>query len=337
MTVLVECECGEKFEVSTNLKRHKSNNESASVFVGSKKCPNPQCNRTIYIDAIISTEIDDDSPIITTKSEELGRSDLIDWHKVKGGDSLYHGGLPFEVAHKFIRGEASKKILVLRSLCHEENVIAEVDDCGAISFVPWMPPEDNTFSNINNPCTSSGFETWTEEGLELMIRLKSTKGADSPTPSEKVDSLGDHLDWEYIREGQLIDIGSSHYHVIFKTVWESSKTSDTRRILYLESLANNEHLIAEVEEDGRSSLIFHRDIQSIIPFDVERPYASAGFESWTDEEMEELKKDSNQKLDKTNCQLCGTPVDTQLWENHRGLCEGCYAGINGREEDEWID
>ncbi|MCK5013343.1 MAG: hypothetical protein KAS66_05960, partial [Candidatus Omnitrophica bacterium] len=78
MTILVECECGEKFEVSTNRNRHKSNNESASVFVGSRKCPNPQCNRTVYIDAIIMTEIDDDSPIITTKSEGLGRSDLID-------------------------------------------------------------------------------------------------------------------------------------------------------------------------------------------------------------------------------------------------------------------
>ena len=324
MTILVECICGQKFDIETNLKRHKAIDESDPAPLGSGKCPNPECKRWIQISAIF------------TEAEDVGRSDLIDWDTVRRGDSLYHGGLPFEVAHKFIREEGSKRILVLRSLCHGENIIAEVDNIGHVSFVPWKSHDNIPFSS-NPPCTSSGFETWTEEGLELMIRLKSTKGADSPTPSGKVDSLGDHLDWEYIREGQLIDIGSSHYHVIFKTVWESSKTSDTRRILYLESLTNNEHLIAEVEEGDRTVLIIHGDVHSPIPFDVERPYASAGFESWTDEEMEELKKDSNQKLGKTNCQLCGTPVDTQLWENHRGLCEGCYAGINGREEDEWID
>lgn len=291
MTILVECECGEKFEVSTNLKRHKSNSESASVFVGSRKCPNPLCNRTVHIDAIIMTQIDDDNPIITTKSEELGRSDLIDWYKVKGGDSFYHGGLPFEVAYKMIRGEGSKRILVLRSLCHGENVIAEVDNCGAVSFVPWVPPEDNTSLNVNNPCTNGGFETWTEEGLELMIRLNSIKDTDDSTPSEKIEYPGDYLDWDLIREGQVIDIDDKHYHVIFKTLRESLTLPRFARILYLESVLDGTHVVAEVKKDGTASLLLYYEVPAF-HFMADKPHTLEGYESWTDEMMETMKKDA---------------------------------------------
>ena len=291
MTILVECECGEKFEVSTNLKCHKSNDESASVFVGSRKCPNTLCNRTIYIDAIIMTQIDDDSPIITTKTEDLGRSDLIDWYKIESGDSFYHGGLPFEVAYKMIREEGSKRILVLRSLCHGENVIAEVDNCGAVSFVPWIPPEDNTFFNTNNPCTISGFETWTEEGLELMINLRSTKDVDNSTPSEKIEYPGDYLDWDLIREGQVIDIDDKHYHVIFKTLRESTSLPVYRKILYLESVRDAAHVVAEVGKNGTVSLLLHYETPAF-HFMVDKPHILDGYESWTDEMMETMKKDA---------------------------------------------
>ena len=284
MTISVECECGEKFEVSTDFKRYKPNDESASVFVGSRKCPNPICNRTIYIDAIIMSQIDDDSPIITTETEDLGRSDLIDWYKVETGDSFYHGGLPFEVAYKMIRDEGSKKILVLRSLCHGENVIAEVDNCGAVSFVPWIPPEDNTFCNINNPCTISGFETWTEEGLELMKNLRSVKDA------EKTECTGDCLDWDLIREGQVIDIDDKHYRVIFKTLRESTSLPVYTQVLYLDSVLDGIHVVAEVEKDNTTSLLLYE--APAFHFMADKPHTSDGYESWTDAMIEEMKKTS---------------------------------------------
>ena len=62
MTILVECNCGEKFAIDTDDKRHKPNDESSSVFVGSMKCPNPNCELTIYIDAIIMADIDEVEP-----------------------------------------------------------------------------------------------------------------------------------------------------------------------------------------------------------------------------------------------------------------------------------
>ena len=289
MTILVECECGEKFEVSTNLERHKSNNESASVFVGSRKCPNPICNRTIYIDAIISTEIDDDSPIITAQTEDVGRSDLIDWDIVKDGDSLYHGGLPFEVAHKFIRGEDSKRILALRSLCHGENVIAEVDNIGHISFVPWKPPEDNTSFNVNNPCTNDGFETWTEEGHELMMRLKSTKDVDASISSEKIDCTDNYLDWDLISEGQEINIDNKHCRVIFKTLRESISLPLYIRVLYLESVLDGAHLIAEVKRDGTASFLMYCEPPSFA-FMMGNPHTPNGYETWTNEMMKDEKR-----------------------------------------------
>lgn len=318
MTILIECTCGQKFDIETNLKRHKPSDESIPAPFGSGKCPNPKCKRWIQISVIL------------TEAEDVGRNDLIDWDTVKDGDSLYHSGLPFEVAYKTARNEGNIKILGLRSLFHGENVIAEVDNTGHISFVPWKPYDNNPF-NVYPPQTSSGFESWTEEGLELI------KNIENPTSSEKIYYPGDCLNWEYIQEGQLLSIGDRHYHIIFKTMWESSKSSDTRKVLYLESLENGEHLIAGVEEDDRTIFMIHRDNQSIIQFDEERPYTSAGFESWTDEEMAELKNHKDQKIDKTNCQLCGTPVDTQLWEELHGLCEGCSAGVNACREDEWID
>ena len=212
-------------------------------------------------------------------------------------------------------------IITLIPLIHSANPLSTF---GGTFFENW---ESNSLTTNN----------WITEGGTSSNWIVSTEDAYNPTLSEKVDCPGNHLDWEYIREGQLIDIDNRRYHTIFKTMWESSKTSDIRKILYLNSVENGEHLIAEVEEDGKIIFMLQGDVHTPIPFDDEKPYVSAGFKSWTDEEMEALKKDNNRKLDITNCQLCGTPVDTKLWEKHKGLCEGCFAGINGREEDEWID
>ncbi len=141
----VLCPCGQELEVDVGGSRHETNKESATVFVGAQKCTNPQCKLTVYVDAIISAEIADDT---------------IDWDKIKVKDTVYHDGLPYEVALKSTI--ESKRALYLKSILYgeKENVIGVVDDDGEMTLLWWVP-ECKQYSR-----TSVGLLSWSPEDLK---------------------------------------------------------------------------------------------------------------------------------------------------------------------------
>ena len=115
MTVLVECNCGQKFNIDTDYNRHKTNDESTTEHIGSGKCPNPQCNRTIHIDAIFYTQVDD---------EEIPGT--VNWDDIRRVDDVYFCGISYSIIFKGII--RSKKILYLSSFQKCDHIVVEVDE-----------------------------------------------------------------------------------------------------------------------------------------------------------------------------------------------------------------
>lgn len=144
--MLIECKCGEKFPVSVNCERHKPNDESASVFVGSRKCPNPNCNLTIYIDAIIMTDVDD-----------FKKNNRLDWNELREEDTIVINDVYYKLAYKTTRKKSKRKVLALRPVYNGERIVAEVNAHGEVSFIPWKIDEKSFYQR---PKTKDGYESW---------------------------------------------------------------------------------------------------------------------------------------------------------------------------------
>ena len=119
MTILVECNCGQKFSIETDYKRHKTNDESATEHIGSGKCPNPQCDRTVHVDAIFYTQ--DNEPEVTG---------TINWDEIRNVDDIYFSGIYYSIIFKGII--RSKKILYLSSFQASDRIVVEVNDEGEL-------------------------------------------------------------------------------------------------------------------------------------------------------------------------------------------------------------
>jgi len=159
--MLIECTCGEKFPVSVNCERHKPNNESASVFVGSRKCPNPNCKLTIYIDAIIMADVD-----------EADENDVIDWNGVREGDTVYFNRLFYTIADKGIRKKTQMNVMALRPVSNGERITVKVSVTGEMFLIRWTQIKGFPIK-FNPPQTTDGYESWTEEQLRKFKENKS--------------------------------------------------------------------------------------------------------------------------------------------------------------------
>lgn len=138
MTILVECKCGEKFDIDTDCKRHRTNDESTTEHIGSKNCPNSACNRTIHIDGIFYTQIED--------SEVPG---TINWNAIRSVDDIYFSGIYYSIIFKGIIH--SKKILYLSSFHTCDHIIIEVNEKGELRQLCSEPDKIIPFgSDITN-------------------------------------------------------------------------------------------------------------------------------------------------------------------------------------------
>lgn len=144
--MLVECECGEKFPISVNCERHKPNDQSASVFVGSRKCPNPNCKQTIFIDAIIMADV--------VESKENNR---IDWNELREEDTVVINDVYYKVAYKTDRKEGKMKVIALRPVSNGERIMAEISATGGVSFIPAKADEELSLPRLR---TKDGYESW---------------------------------------------------------------------------------------------------------------------------------------------------------------------------------
>ena len=148
MTISVECKCGKKFEVPTILERHKINDKTFSICIGSMLCPNPACKQVIHVE-IVAPE----NPVIHGS---------VDWDKIKESDILYFNGKEYRIALKTMR--KSDRVLYLRPITTGENIVVEVGKNGKVAGVWWTPEE--MFSIVPLPLrTMLGYESWTEDQL----------------------------------------------------------------------------------------------------------------------------------------------------------------------------
>ena len=157
MLVTVECECGEQFDIDVEYRVYKAGGAYEESFMGKKHCPNPDCDKTVHIEANVYACVELDEDEVNPR---------VDWDEVKVGDTMKYDGYCFEVAHKCVwksqdegLAESSANLLYLRSFGCRENLILEVRKSGFMSL----------FENLGIKYTTKGPLMWTEEELKLLM------------------------------------------------------------------------------------------------------------------------------------------------------------------------
>jgi len=152
MQIMVQCECGQKFGMLIEDKTYMSKDYTES-FMGSKRCPSPDCNKTVFVNADVHSAVATDEELINPK---------IDWDFIEEGDEISFNGNLFTVAYKYMWSvqntqmeDVFTRLLYLRALVYGGNIIVEVRKSGFLSlFIPSDFKE-----------TVSGTNMWTEEEL----------------------------------------------------------------------------------------------------------------------------------------------------------------------------
>ena len=129
--IKVECECGEEFEIEVDDRRYRSKGEYDESKMGKKHCPNPDCDKTVHINANVYSCVELD--------EELNNPN-IDWEEIKVGDAVHFKEKDYDVALKVTRKLRDKELteteinlLYLRSRWDDINLILEVRESGFLS------------------------------------------------------------------------------------------------------------------------------------------------------------------------------------------------------------
>ena len=156
MAMTVTCECGREVDVDFTSENIKLQKKLTNGLIGEQKCPNPDCDKKIFVNATFATRCINADAFINSK---------VDWYEVKSGTVVYVDKCPYTIALKSIRKirtpdnvEMSMHLLYLRSRNGYYNVVGEVLKSGAIALV----------CGREEPFTPSGYESWTEEKLREM-------------------------------------------------------------------------------------------------------------------------------------------------------------------------
>ena len=153
MAIIVECECGMKVEMDFTKTFINRPHSGYDILIGEQKCPHPDCDRTIFINANVTVAHTGEKNWFDTK---------LDWDEAYIGEIIYHDKCPYEIALKSIRyisPTVSKRILYLRSKSGDYNCVAEVTE------------DFNVFILRGNkePLSHAGYETWEEEKVRSIL------------------------------------------------------------------------------------------------------------------------------------------------------------------------
>lgn len=133
-TITVQCECGEQFEIEIIDKVYRSIGHYRESKMGEKHCTNPDCDKTVHVDANVYScvELDEDE-----------NNPNIDWEEIGVGDDISYKGYSYEVALKVTRKLRDKELtetdinlLYMRSRGDGINLILEVRESGFLSLPP---------------------------------------------------------------------------------------------------------------------------------------------------------------------------------------------------------
>ncbi|MCK4666886.1 hypothetical protein KAU33_09065 [Candidatus Dependentiae bacterium] len=127
------------------------------------------------------------------------------------------------------------------------------------------------------------------EDVERLILQSSESDFNSDLP----------IPWDKIKERNTINHKGITYEVAFKSVRKRSVDGfilESNQILYLRPIFQGENVMGEIDEDGNFSLIWARLGES--SWCGEPPSTGIGYESWTEEYLNSLKKELNEKIEK---------------------------------------
>lgn len=157
MPMTVTCECGTEVDVDFTTENIKLQKRLTNGLIGEQKCPNPDCDKKVFVNATFATRCINADAFINSK---------VDWEKVRTGTVVYVDRCAYTIALKTIRKirtisnvEMSIYLLYLRSRSGKNNVLGEVLKSGSIALV----------YEKEEPLTPSGYQSWTEDELRKIM------------------------------------------------------------------------------------------------------------------------------------------------------------------------
>ena len=165
MTIIAECECGRKVEIDFDKTFINMPHSGYDILIGEQKCSNPDCDRTILVNANIT--------VVHTEGKDYTNS-KVNWGETKIGDVVYVDKCPYEVALKAIRRMTTGNfpevltlayVLYLRSKTGDYKVVGEVVKNGSILLMYGK----------ESSLTPAGYEAWTEEELLVIFNRLNIK------------------------------------------------------------------------------------------------------------------------------------------------------------------
>lgn len=123
--------------------------------------------------------------------------------------------------------------------------------------------------------------------------------------SETTYNSRSQIPWKKIREGETIRHEGVTYEIVFKVVRKSVISRvviESNQLLYLRSLSDDENILGEIginiigkiDYDGHFSFLIS-DRRTLIPSGERPPETGLGYESWTKEDLDFLRKKLNAK------------------------------------------
>lgn len=163
MFITVECECGEIFDIDLDEKLYRARGTYDETTMGKMHCPNPDCNKTVYVNANVYAAV---------ALDEDEKNPKVYWDEIELGQQMKYDDYLFEVAFKHVwtlEGEdivpVATNLLYLRSFGARGNLILEVRESGYMSL----------FNPSQAKYTTHGPMMWTEEGLKLIKEKEENK------------------------------------------------------------------------------------------------------------------------------------------------------------------
>ena len=153
MTIIVKCECGTKVEMDLTKTFINRPHAGCDILIGEQKCPHPDCDRTIFINANV---------IAAHTGEKNWFDTKLDWDEAYIGEIIYHDRCPYEIALKSIRyvfPTHPTRVLYLRSKSGDYNLVGEVREDFTVSIL----------RGDEEPLSPEGYETWEEEKVRDTI------------------------------------------------------------------------------------------------------------------------------------------------------------------------
>ncbi|MCK5014421.1 MAG: hypothetical protein KAS66_11435 [Candidatus Omnitrophica bacterium] len=137
--------------------------ESSPTPIAGKKCPNPQCDKTVYVEMNVSLGM--------TNSQFIQNTE-VEWYKNKIGDKIYYRNFIYEIAFKEVRTSNDSSINKVPTLVLYLRSLSRFDNIAPYNNIVCKVKKDNSLSLIDSKTMKNEppwYETWTEDQLRKIM------------------------------------------------------------------------------------------------------------------------------------------------------------------------